>query len=464
VGVALLYWWGLNSVWNRGAYLQLDSIQRDFLEDQQHRAQAIAQVNPAYARGYVVGRASAAIGDAQFNALFGGATTGQQEIRPTVVDVGETQDPQDAALRIAVHEKGFVTFHPQPTNGAAGTTQLGSFDNVYWMTKGNDRWQIADAQESIMPTSWLDELVGSGGWWRLLVAAAAAAGLLWILSRRNLAAIPILRGLASVSSSHRGVVPPPLGSNHPLPPFRAPEGGLAIQTLGSFHVWSGDTDLAPELLSRPVTGFVLVYLLARQLSHPGAAPTRSLIAQAVYPVLDSSSQLGRLRDRLRDMRERLPEPLRARLKEETDQTVTLDLAGCRVDALEVLAFAESPAMPADEVVSRVGELQVLIAQTAGEFLPIWDQLEEVTEGRGSAGEEIADLRASLDKARVNLLSGLGRTRLSFSDGPGAIMPLEEALRIHPDREDVARLLADAYDLAGHTTRAVEVRRSYQLVS
>jgi hypothetical protein len=250
----------------------------------------------------------------------------------------------------------------------------------------------------------------------------------------------------------------------PAPTVMAPpawvQTHLEIRTLGSLHLRHGETDFTGALLEHPVLSFIWLYLLVRAARSPGDRITRAALADEVSPGLDPERQRERLRGRLRDL-QRLPGPLSERLQVD-EQFVSLDLSGCRFDAAHVVALAkECRDKPGLLPYALVGEVEVALAESSGEFLPAWDELEQrITGQRGGAGEIVAEVRQQVAAAGVDLLAALGAHYLARREPQRAVTQLEEALRRRPDREDLAMKLAAAYQESGQIRRAEQLTQEY----
>jgi predicted Zn-dependent protease len=239
---------------------------------------------------------------------------------------------------------------------------------------------------------------------------------------------------------------------------------LNIRTLGSLHLRHGETDFTGALLEHPVLSFIWLYLLVRAARSPGDRITRVALADEISPGLDPERQRERLRGRLRDL-QRLPGPLSERLQVD-EQFVSLDLSSCRFDAARVVALArecrDKHGLLSPELVD---EVQVALAESSGEFLPAWEEIEHrITAQRGAAGELVAEVRHEVAAAGVDLLAALGAHYLARREPQRAVTQLEEALRRRPDREDVAMRLAVAYQESGQPRRADQLSREYRLTA
>jgi hypothetical protein len=103
-----------------------------------------------------------------------------------------------------------------------------------------------------------------------------------------------------------------------------------------------------------------------------------------------------------------------------------------------------------------------IASYAGDYLPIWDEVErQTTGGRGSAGDLVRAVRTLMEDLHIQLLVRLARHYQARRDSPQAIPLLEEVLRSRPEREDVAQLLITEYRDTGQTMRAHQLETTYR---
>jgi hypothetical protein len=240
---------------------------------------------------------------------------------------------------------------------------------------------------------------------------------------------------------------------------------MEIHTMGRIEILESDEDLSSVMLSRPVLAFLWLYLLVRALLNPRDRVMRTELADELTPGLATEKQRKRLTDRLWDMQHGdLPKPLADRVVIEQDDSVRLDLTRCTLDLLRLQTLATEcaskngllPPDLADEALRMLDAVQ-------GEFLPGWDQLEnEVTGGRGTAGDLVRDLRQRAEGARVDLLGALAANYLDRRDAARAVPLLEQALESRPDREDVARKLHAAYLETGQVARAADLQRDHAL--
>ena len=312
-------------------------------------------------------------------------------------------------------------------------TSVQRFDNRAWLVEQGGRYVLVDEQDSLTPATAVDELIATGGLAELVGITGAVALLLTLLvGRRRRQPAP------SVRDDEQAIVVRP---------------GRRIQTFGSLHIWDGQEDLAPQLLKRPVIAFLWLYMLARTVDDASAAPTKANLGDEAYPGYGAAAQRSRIRDRLRDIRANLPPALAATVKVE-GEVVRLDLTGWHVDAVEIRAAAESLADSLDEELLK--ELAELVGRGSGVFLPEWEDVARITEGRGAAGSFVDDLRLQLEGAVVEAQMAIGRTLMNQGRAREALMHLRVAQRLRPNREDAARLLARALAETGQHVEAASL--------
>ena len=98
-----------------------------------------------------------------------------------------------------------------------------------------------------------------------------------------------------------------------------------------------------------------------------------------------------------------------------------------------------------------------------EFLAGFEELEnKVTQARGTAGEVVAQARATIATLRAELASVLAEYHDAAGHPESAIPVLRAALDALPQRQDLARLLVVAYLKTGQAALASEVRRNFDL--
>ena len=241
-------------------------------------------------------------------------------------------------------------------------------------------------------------------------------------------------------------------------------GHLTIRTFARIELRQAGRDYAPELLRKRVLAFIWLYLFVRGLLEPGGRVDRGAFCEEFAPGLSPERQRKRVRDRLDDMFSRdLPEALTSRLI--TDRThLSLDLSRCSIDIVRLQELAKQ-CVAKDGMLTNdlAAEASRVLAETEGEFLPDWEEIENETNGgRGAAAEYVRALREIAETARVELMGALAANNLARQEPRKAIRLLEQALELQPEREDLARKLRTAYLETGQHLRAIEIQKDHAL--
>jgi hypothetical protein len=217
-----------------------------------------------------------------------------------------------------------------------------------------------------------------------------------------------------------------------------PPGTLTIRTFGGLRLAVDDRDLTGELVTRPVVGFLWLWLLVHAVVNRGAPALRDVVAEEMFPNQARSTQLERLRGRIHSTRALVP-ALAGCIRVDGG-TLSFDLQGCAVDVVELGGFVDG-VRGFSLTPAGVARAESLAASTAGEVLPQWEALDDrVTEGRGASDELIADLRGMADVRRAELLEALGQHYLAARSFSRAAEMLAEAATLLPDRADLAEQL------------------------
>ncbi len=261
--------------------------------------------------------------------------------------------------------------------------------------------------------------------------------------------------------------PAPLSVALPVPPNLAPQTAavLQIQTLGTFRLLGGDQDFAPQLLRYPTLSFIWLFLLSQQAAGRNAPVHRQLLADETFPGLDGDQQRARLRRRLSDLPRVLPQALAERIQTEGEY-LRFGLEGTDFDVAALQAVvatwgAGTGLLPAE----GLNAVETAAAAYGGEYLPIWDELEDqLTRGRGAAGGLVRTIRTLTEDVHTRLVLRLAHHHLARRDSPRAVPLLEEVLRRRPEREDAAHLLASTYRETGQANRARHVENAYRGVA
>jgi DNA-binding SARP family transcriptional activator len=236
---------------------------------------------------------------------------------------------------------------------------------------------------------------------------------------------------------------------------------LRIRTLGTFQLLQGDHDLAPELLRHPTLSFIWLYLLSRRAAGTTAPVHRQHLAEESFPGLDAEQQRARLRRRLSDLDRALPAAVAQSITTQGEFT-QFNFDATLFDVAALREAADTWATGTD-LLSEEGFRAVVtsVESCAGEYLPLWEELEQqVTRGRGAAGELIRSIRQTAEDTHARLLMRLAHHHHARRDNARLIPLLEELLRRRPDYEEAASLLSSAYIQTGQITRANQLRSAY----
>jgi hypothetical protein len=226
-------------------------------------------------------------------------------------------------------------------------------------------------------------------------------------------------------------------------------------------VYAGE-DLTSRLLRAPTLSFIWLFLLTHAAARPRETVHRQVLAEEAFPGIDAEQQRGRLRGRLSDLQHDLPTVLADRVKVDGD-LLRLDLETADFDVARLRDTADDLAAGSG-LLSDAGikAIETGIASYAGQYLPIWDEVErQTTGGRGSAGDLVRAVRTLTEDLRTQLLLRLAGHYQARRDSPQAIPLLEEVLRGRPEREDVAQLLITEYRDTGQTMRAHQLETTYR---
>jgi hypothetical protein len=266
--------------------------------------------------------------------------------------------------------------------------------------------------------------------------------------------------LLSRSAAPSGPAAPATSAHAELPPQLS--GPLTIRSLGNLQLLYAGEDLTARLLRAPTLCFIWLFLLTHAAARPRSAVHRQVLAEEAFPGIDPDQQRGRLRGRLSDLQHDLPAILADRLKVDGD-LLSLDLETVEFDVARLRSTADELAAGSGLLTDAgIKAIEVGIASYAGEYLPIWDEVErQTTAGRGSAGDLVRAVRTLTEDLHAQLLLRLARHYQARRDSPQAIPLLEEVLRSRPEREDVAQLLIAEYRDTGQAMRAYQLETAYR---
>jgi DNA-binding SARP family transcriptional activator len=262
------------------------------------------------------------------------------------------------------------------------------------------------------------------------------------------------------STEPRGPAAPATPAHAELPPQLS--GPLTIRSLGNLQLLYAGEDLTARLLRAPTLCFIWLFLLTHAAARPRSSVHRQVLAEEAFPGIDPEQQRGRLRGRLSDLQHDLPTVLADRVKVDGD-LLRLDLDTAEFDVAKLRSTADDLAAGTGLLTDAgIKAIEVGIASYAGEYLPIWDEVErQTTGGRGPAGDLVRAVRTLTEDLQTQLLVRLARHHEARRDSPQTIPLLEEVLRRRPDREDVAQILMAAYRDTGQMTRARQLETTYR---
>jgi len=267
--------------------------------------------------------------------------------------------------------------------------------------------------------------------------------------------------LLSRSAAASGPAAPTTQAHAKLAPqLSAP---LTIRSLGNLQLLYAGEDLTARLLRAPTLCFIWLFLLTHAAAQPGSAVHRQVLAEEAFPGIDPEQQRGRLRGRISDLQHDLPGVLADRVKVDGD-LLRLDLDTAEFDVARLRSTADDLAAGTGLLTETgIKAIEAAIASYAGEYLPIWDEVErQTTGGRGSAGDLVRAVRTLTEDLHLQLLLRLARHYRARRDNPRAIPLFEEVLRSRPERQDVAQLLIAEYRDTGQTVRAQQLETTYRL--
>ena len=266
--------------------------------------------------------------------------------------------------------------------------------------------------------------------------------------------------LLSRSTQPRGPAGPATSAHAELPPQLY--GPLTIRSLGNLQLLYAGEDLTARLVRAPTLCFIWLFLLTHAAARPRSAVHRQVLAEEAFPGIDPEQQRGRLRGRLSDLQHDLPGVLADRVKVDGD-LLRLDVETAEFDVARLRHTADELAAGSGLLTDTgTKAIEAGIASYAGEYLPIWDEVErQTTGGRGSAGDLVRAVRTLTEDLHTQLLLRLARHYQARRDSPQAIPLLEEVLRSRPEREDVAQLLIAQYQVTGQTMRAHQLETTYR---
>lgn len=237
---------------------------------------------------------------------------------------------------------------------------------------------------------------------------------------------------------------------------------LLIRSIGQLRLTSSNGDLAPDLEDRPVLAFLFKYLLARAVL--GDPPARMALGDELSPGVTQASQRERLRKQLYDLqKDTAPEVAALVRTNRTHVWLELDSAESDVVSMRDLCgrVRQRGFLINAEMADEIG--RTLDLTDSHEFLAGFEELEnKVNQGRGTAGQMVAQARESIANQRAELVRAFAEYHDALGHPEAAIPHLQATLDALPARQDLARLLVVAYLKTGQSARASEVRRQFAL--
>lgn len=260
---------------------------------------------------------------------------------------------------------------------------------------------------------------------------------------------------------------PRSGQSSAFPEVSAPSpmeasGPLVIRSIGAFKLTSSVGDLTSNLEAKAVVSFIWKLLLAREVrGDPHLA--REALAEELSPRMSDAGRRERVRKQIYDLQNDIRPELASLVC--TDRThLWLDVADADFDAaaLKTLCLkVASPGLLIDRTLAQ--QVRQMLTATSGEFLAGFEHLQyRVTRGNGTAGDVVADARELIANQRADLTRALADYLDATGQVQEAIPHLKVALKLLPERQDLARLLVAAYMQTGQLARASEVRTALDL--
>jgi hypothetical protein len=145
------------------------------------------------------------------------------------------------------------------------------------------------------------------------------------------------------------------------------------------------------------------------------------------------------------------------------EMIGFDLDGTPADFIELRDLAQLARQAngslSDDLLRQAQNLLSEISD--GDFLPGFEEMEKhVTNGRGVAGQVVAEARTQIHTLRGDLAAAVGEALLDRGQASLAAALLEPIVKRSEDRDDLARILSTALRELGQHERAAEVRRRF----
>src|SRR6266581_2166646 len=366
------------------------------------------------------------------------------------MNILQAPDPADPSLTIEVQEDGTKTVTTQANQNSAPSTQSLAFHGTFWLRKSSSgRYQIADQQIQIQPASPLPAIG--------LVATALVA-IVIILAWRLRVRQPALQPAPGLHATVMAVTTSAPGqtTGEPIPA----QIQTVIRTFGGLQVRRDGQDWSATLNARPLTAFVWVRLLVAAIQDPGRGVARDQLGREASPNLDRETQLKQVRNAIQRLRE-LPPALAESIRV-LPQTMSFDISGQQVDAIDLLDVAKQSAGRTILSGMLLARAQEVIESSSGDFLPEFESIEDAATGRHpTCTELIRGLRAELLAKRLGLIALVADSHLEAGRAAEAVDLLEPAFQANPDQAALRARLINAYVRAGRPEAAagLEVRQA-----
>jgi len=418
-------------------------VARDFLADQEAEASALSSGDQGPLGGHFTDSALTDVIAQMSNQAASGTPT-TYSFQPASLTVLRAPDPNDSAFTIEVQEDGTETVTTAPANSAP-TQQSISFHGDYWLRiPSGGHYAIADMNFQALPSSPLPAIA-------VVAAALLAVGLAaWFVLRQRsyrLALQPVVAP-RRIAATVIDEAPADDEAEPAVPP------AMVVSTFGGLQVREGGRDLAQELISRPVTGFVWLRLLVAAILDPNVRLSRDdLSRQSTPPGLTRANRLKRLRNVINPGLREMPEALRERIVVEPE-ALSFHLDGCGVDAIELLRVSAECSRRSQLSRGLVTRVRRVVDECHGDFLSEFETLENIaTDRHPTCNAMMVELRQLLVDKRTDLFLALADAYLRDDQPVLAVEVLEPALRDRPERGDLRQRLATAYTRAGRGAEA-----------
>lgn len=428
-------------------------VVRDFLADQDAEATALSRGDQSPLGGRFSDSALVDVIQQISNASASHALP-QVSFQPASLAVLRAADPTDSTLTIEVQEDGTKTVVTTSGPAAAPAEQAVSFQGDFWLRiPSGSHYAIADQHIQTLPNSPLPAAA-------VVAAALVAVGLATALVLRQRGLRPMFAPVPAVPSDAVIALDETPADAEALPEAPRPPPEMVVRTFGGLHMHQGGKDLAQDLLSRQLTGFVCLRLLVAAIRDPTARISRDEVASQASPRVGRNVQLKRLRNVVSKGLREMPSGLADRILVEPE-VMSFKLEGCEVDAVDLLTLSAECASRSQLSSAQAARAQRVLQACQGVFLSEFEAIEDLaTDRHPTCTGLVRELRELLTNKRVDLSLLLADTHLRAGRPRQAIAILEPALGDRSERKDVADCLAAAYRSAGRSAEAKALETRY----